>query len=159
MPDEELIELAGRGELRANLDAQLTRMLADQRSQAFVRDFVGQWLQARDVETISIDAVAALGYQKEWEAIWTSSSRSAKNVSPAQDANWKTSAIAKLGEAEKCRRPATVEKLREEYQQIFADAEKQRDAAHQARRNLKNSRRSAKNLATMSAAPCAAKPR
>ena len=49
MPDEQLLELAGRGELRANLDAQLQRMLADPRSEAFVRDFTGQWLQARDV--------------------------------------------------------------------------------------------------------------
>ena len=69
MPDEELIDLAGRGQLRANLAAQLSRMLADPRSDAFVRNFVGQWLQARDVETISIDPIAALGYQQEWEAM------------------------------------------------------------------------------------------
>ncbi len=42
--------------LRANLDAQMKRMLADRKSEAFVRNFVGQWLQTRDIETVMIDA-------------------------------------------------------------------------------------------------------
>ena len=56
MPDDELLRLAGEKKLRANLDAQLKRMLADPKSEAFVRNFVGQWLQTRDIETVSIDA-------------------------------------------------------------------------------------------------------
>ncbi|HTD66893.1 MAG TPA: DUF1592 domain-containing protein, partial [Candidatus Limnocylindria bacterium] len=56
MPDEELFRLASEKKLRANLDAQKKRMLADARSAAFVRNFVGQWLQTRDIETVMIDA-------------------------------------------------------------------------------------------------------
>lgn len=53
MPDDELMRLASRGELRANLDAQVKRMLADPRSGNLARNFTGQWLQARDVEGIA----------------------------------------------------------------------------------------------------------
>ncbi len=56
MPDEELFRLAGEGKLRVNLAAQVDRMLADPRSQEFVRNFTGQWLQARDIETVPINA-------------------------------------------------------------------------------------------------------
>jgi len=56
MPDEELFRLAGRGELRKNLGAQVKRMLGDARSQELVENFVGQWLQVRDVEGIDINA-------------------------------------------------------------------------------------------------------
>ena len=56
MPDEELLRLAREKQLRANLAAQTKRMLADKKSEAFVRNFVGQWLQTRDIETIQIDA-------------------------------------------------------------------------------------------------------
>jgi len=56
MPDDELLRLAGEKKLRANLDAQKKRMLADPKSAALVRNFVGQWLQTRDIETVQIDA-------------------------------------------------------------------------------------------------------
>lgn len=56
MPDDELFRLAGERKLRANLAAQKTRLLADKKSEAFVRNFVGQWLQTRDIETVTIDA-------------------------------------------------------------------------------------------------------
>ena len=60
MPDEELFRLAGRGELRKNLTAQVKRMLGDPRSEALMQNFTGQWLQARDVEGIDINARAVL---------------------------------------------------------------------------------------------------
>ena len=56
MPDDELLRLAGQRQLRARLAAQTRRLLADRKSEAFVRNFVGQWLQTRDIETIPIDA-------------------------------------------------------------------------------------------------------
>jgi hypothetical protein len=56
MPDGELLKLAGEKMLRPNLDAQVKRILADKKSEAFVRNFVGQWLQTRDIETVQIDA-------------------------------------------------------------------------------------------------------
>jgi hypothetical protein len=52
-PDAELLALAARGELRANLGAQVKRMLADPRIENLSRNFTGQWLQARDVEGIA----------------------------------------------------------------------------------------------------------
>jgi hypothetical protein len=59
-PDEELLRLAGEGQLRKQLRPQVDRLLADKKSDRFIRNFVGQWLQTRDVETINIDARRAL---------------------------------------------------------------------------------------------------
>ncbi|MEO5716466.1 MAG: DUF1592 domain-containing protein [Luteolibacter sp.] len=56
MPDNELYQLAERSELRKNLPAQIKRMMEDERSDQLVKNFAGQWLQTRDVESISIDA-------------------------------------------------------------------------------------------------------
>jgi len=61
MPDDELIRLAAEHKLRKNLSAQVTRMLADPRSSEFVRHFSGQWLQARDIESVEINARAVIG--------------------------------------------------------------------------------------------------
>jgi len=56
MPDDELFRLASEGKLRANLDAQVARMMKDARFGEFVRNFAGQWLQTRDIETALIDS-------------------------------------------------------------------------------------------------------
>lgn len=61
MPDDELFRLARQGTLRKELSAQVSRMLKDPKSQAFIRNFPGQWLQARDIETVPINARAVLG--------------------------------------------------------------------------------------------------
>jgi hypothetical protein len=55
MPDEELLALAGKGQLAASLDKQVGRMLRDPRSRALVENFAVQWLQIRRVHTISPD--------------------------------------------------------------------------------------------------------
>ena len=69
MPDAELFRLAGQGALRKQLKAQVDRMLADERSNVLVENFTGQWLQARDVDGIAIDARTVLardnGEEKE----------------------------------------------------------------------------------------------
>src|SRR5690606_11953076 len=49
LPDDELLALASAGQLRANLLAQVDRMLADPKSQRLFRDFSGQWLRTRNV--------------------------------------------------------------------------------------------------------------
>ena len=64
MPDDELLDLAGRGELRKNLQPQLARMLADPRSKALVQNFAGQWLQLRNLDSIPINARIVLGRDK-----------------------------------------------------------------------------------------------
>jgi hypothetical protein len=61
MPDQELFALAAKGQLRANLHSQVERMLGDKKAEACVRNFTGQWLQARDVEFVPINARAVLG--------------------------------------------------------------------------------------------------
>ena len=53
MPDDQLFALAGSGALAepATLSAQVDRLLADGRSEAFVESFAGQWLLGREVGT------------------------------------------------------------------------------------------------------------
>ena len=53
MPDDELFRLAANGELLkpAVLGAQATRMIADPKSEASVKNFAGQWLGLRKVGT------------------------------------------------------------------------------------------------------------
>jgi hypothetical protein len=55
VPDDELLSLAFKKELRKNLRPQIDRMLASHKSRRFVDNFVGQWLQARDVESVAVD--------------------------------------------------------------------------------------------------------
>jgi len=56
-PDAELLDLATRGKLSdpAVLQQQVRRMLADERSQALVDNFVGQWLVVRNVRELTPD--------------------------------------------------------------------------------------------------------
>jgi hypothetical protein len=61
VPDDELLSLAFNNKLRANLTQQVDRMLKDTRSERLVKNFVGQWLQARDVETVAMSAKTILG--------------------------------------------------------------------------------------------------
>jgi len=55
MPDEELFRLAGQGQLTANLEAQVRRMLKDPRSRALTENFAMQWLQIRSLKTFAPD--------------------------------------------------------------------------------------------------------
>ncbi len=49
IPDEELLAAAEKGRLRANLPAQVRRMLTDPKARSLVDNFAGQWLQLRNV--------------------------------------------------------------------------------------------------------------
>jgi hypothetical protein len=53
VPDDELLGLAASNKLHeaSTLEAQVRRMVADQRSNALVENFVGQWLQLRNLES------------------------------------------------------------------------------------------------------------
>jgi hypothetical protein len=57
IPDDQLLEAAEKGRLRnpAVLQQQVQRMLADQRSDALISNFAGQWLHLRNVETSTPD--------------------------------------------------------------------------------------------------------
>jgi mono/diheme cytochrome c family protein len=67
MPDEELFQQAAAGTLRENLSAQVARMLADKRAVALEKNFVGQWLQARDIETVPIEARSVLAREQKFD--------------------------------------------------------------------------------------------
>jgi hypothetical protein len=54
-PDNELMDLARRGELRKNLEPQVKRMLASPRSRELVENFAGQWLQFRNLDAAHPD--------------------------------------------------------------------------------------------------------
>lgn len=68
VPDDELLSLAFNNKLRPNLKQQVDRMLNDPKSQRMVKSFVGQWLQARDVETVAISTKNILGLASNREA-------------------------------------------------------------------------------------------
>lgn len=55
MPDDELLALADAGNLRKNLHAETRRMIKSRKAEAFVKNFVGQWLQLRDLDAVSPD--------------------------------------------------------------------------------------------------------
>jgi mono/diheme cytochrome c family protein len=54
IPDDELLDLAARKKLSdpSTLEQQVRRMLADQRSNALVSNFAGQWLHLRNVRSV-----------------------------------------------------------------------------------------------------------
>ena len=68
VPDDELLSLAFNKKLRSNLRPQVERMLADPRSRRLTENFVGQWLQARDVATSPISAPVILGVSDKRKA-------------------------------------------------------------------------------------------
>ena len=57
MPDDALLALAEAGKLHdaATLDAQVKRMLADDRSSAIADNFAGQWLELRNLDVVKPD--------------------------------------------------------------------------------------------------------
>lgn len=57
VPDEELTALAHEGRLheRVTLQKQINRLLSDPRSERFIADFVGQWLDLRKIDATQPD--------------------------------------------------------------------------------------------------------
>lgn len=57
LPDERLTQLAASGTLRQpeQLDAEVERLLKDDRSRRFVEDFLGQWLKLRQIAATDPD--------------------------------------------------------------------------------------------------------
>ncbi len=60
MPDDELFALADKGELRNTCLRRSNGCWPIGRSEALVQNFVGQWLQVRNVEGISINEQAVM---------------------------------------------------------------------------------------------------
>jgi len=68
VPDDELLSLAFNKKLRANLRPQVERMLEDPRSKRLTENFIGQWLQARDITTVPLSTATILGVENNFEA-------------------------------------------------------------------------------------------
>lgn len=62
MPDDELLDLAAKGQLTANLESQVRRMIADPKSEAFVDNFASQWLGIRAIESATRNGREFHGY-------------------------------------------------------------------------------------------------
>jgi len=58
MPDAELLRLAGERRLRqpAVLEAQVRRMLKDEKARGLVENFAGEWLQFRNIDVVRPDS-------------------------------------------------------------------------------------------------------
>jgi mono/diheme cytochrome c family protein len=77
IPDEELLDVAAKGKLHdlAVLEHQVRRMLADERSNALVKNFAGQWLLVRNMAGVTpnpeyffqFDDNLRKGFQQETE--------------------------------------------------------------------------------------------
>jgi hypothetical protein len=82
LPDEELLAAAEAGRLQddAELERQVTRMIADSRADAFVENFAGQWLFLRNLEAIvpvqsnfpDFDDTLRQGLRRETELFFSS---------------------------------------------------------------------------------------
>ena len=70
MPDEELLKAATRGDLRTKdgRRTQVMRMMRDKKSQAFVENFAGQWLQLRNVSLVRPDPETFPEFDEELRA-------------------------------------------------------------------------------------------
>jgi mono/diheme cytochrome c family protein len=98
MPDQELFDLAKKGELRKNdnLAQQVKRMLKDPKSHALTENFAGQWLQTRRLETSTPDAKLFKDYNpklkadmaKETELFFEAVMREDRNVLEFLDADF-----------------------------------------------------------------------
>jgi hypothetical protein len=99
IPDEELLGLAEKGRLREPkvLEAQVDRLLADPRSEAFVENFVGQWLQLRNLETRAkpdfllfpdFDDNLRKAFRRETEMLFASVLREGRPVHELMNANY-----------------------------------------------------------------------
>jgi mono/diheme cytochrome c family protein len=98
IPDDELLALAEQGRLSdaTVLQQQITRLLDDKRSEAFTSNFAGQWLQLRNLETVTPDPVVfatfdeALrqAFRRETELFFESVLRENRSVLALLDADY-----------------------------------------------------------------------
>ena len=68
MPDDALFARAADGSLRKNLDAEVRRMLADRKSRALVDNFAGQWLELRNLDSVTPDQKQFPGFDDKLRA-------------------------------------------------------------------------------------------
>lgn len=98
IPDDELLNLAKAGKLKdaTVLNAQVSRMLEDRRSKAFVSNFAGQWLYLRNLAVSKpdqdafpdFDAALQQSFQRETELFFDAVMREGRPVTDLLSANF-----------------------------------------------------------------------
>ena len=98
IPDDELLNLAIAGRLRARgvLEAQVRRMIADERSDALMTAFTGQWLQLRNLDKVTPDVLLFPDFddnvrqamRRETELLFASVVRENRSVLTLLDADY-----------------------------------------------------------------------
>jgi len=95
IPDDELRDVAIKGQLRnpQTLAQQVKRMLADQRADAIVENFAGQWLYLRELENVqteakSFDENLRRAFRRETEMMFDAIVREDRSLIDLLDANY-----------------------------------------------------------------------
>jgi mono/diheme cytochrome c family protein len=98
IPDDELLRVAASGTLHtpAVLERQVRRMLADEKAEALVTNFAGQWLYLRNLRTLQpnslefpdFDDNLRQAFQRETELFFRSVLREDRNVLDLMTANY-----------------------------------------------------------------------
>jgi len=98
IPDDELLNLAVAQRLRdpRTLEAQVKRMLADERSDSLMKEFTGQWLQLRNLDKVTPDLLmfpdfddnVRQAFRKETELFFTSIVRENRSTLDLLDADY-----------------------------------------------------------------------
>ena len=98
IPDDELLTLGEQGKLKSPvvLQQQIRRLLNDPRSQAFVKNFGGQWLHLRNLETSTpdpeifpgFDENLRVAFSRETELFFESILRENRSVTDLLDADY-----------------------------------------------------------------------
>jgi hypothetical protein len=98
IPDDELLNLAVAGRLRDArvLEAQVKRMIADERADSLMTEFVGQWLQLRNLDKVTPDILmfpdfddnVRQAFRRETELFFTSVVRENRSVLDLLDADY-----------------------------------------------------------------------
>jgi mono/diheme cytochrome c family protein len=98
IPDDELIDVAAQNRLRepAMLEKQVKRMLADQKANALISNFIGQWLSVRALATSEpavnlfpdFDDNLRAAFQREMELFFGSVVHEDRSVVDLLDANY-----------------------------------------------------------------------
>ncbi|HET9219421.1 MAG TPA: DUF1592 domain-containing protein [Terriglobia bacterium] len=98
IPDDELLNLAVAGRLRDArvLEAQVKRMIADERADSLMTEFVGQWLQLRNLDKVTPDLLmfpdfddnVRQAFRRETELFFTSIVRENRGVLDLLDADY-----------------------------------------------------------------------
>ena len=55
-PDQRLLELASKNELRSSLDSETERLICDPRFEQFIDEFAAQWLSLDKIDIVSVDS-------------------------------------------------------------------------------------------------------